>query len=219
MPSTMSSSVSKPVASSTVMTPSLPTLSIACAIISPISRSSFAELVPTWAISSLVETFFDTFLMSLTTEATARSMPRRKSIGFMPAATALTPSRTMAWASTRRGCRAVARLIAGPGGDFLDHLRAHVLEPVAELNLLGDRDAVLGDTRRAVRFVEKDVAPLGAERHLHRIRENVDATKHSVSCVAVKFNFSGCHVANSLVRRLSDRHLIDRSLRGGRPLS
>src|SRR3954462_9682153 len=216
----MSSSVSKPVASSIVMTPSLPTLSIACAIISPVSRSSLAEIVPTWAISSLVETVFDTFLMSLTTEATARSMPRRRSIGFMPAATV--PLDALAHnglGQHRCGCRAIARLIAGPGGDFLDHLRAHVLEPVAQFDLLRDRDAVLGDTRRAVGFVEKDVAPLGAKRHLHRIRENVDAAKHPVACVAVKFNFFGCHVANSLVRRLSDRQLIDRSLRGGRPLS
>ena len=96
----MSSSVSRLVASSIVMTPSLPTLCIACAIISPISRSSLAEIVPTWAISALVETFFDPFLRSLTTDATAMSMPRRKSIGFIPAATALTPSRTIAWAST-----------------------------------------------------------------------------------------------------------------------
>src|SRR4051812_33857913 len=38
--------------------------------------------------------------MSLMTAATAISMPRLRSIGFMPAATDLAPSRTMAWAST-----------------------------------------------------------------------------------------------------------------------
>ena len=100
MPSTTSSSVSRLFASSTVMTPSLPTFCIASAIISPISRSPLAEIVPTWAISSLVETFFERFLMSSTTASTAMSMPRFRSIGFMPAATALTPSRTIAWAST-----------------------------------------------------------------------------------------------------------------------
>ena len=82
------------------MTPSLPTFCIASAIISPISRSSLAEIVPTWAISALVETFFATFLMVSTTDTTAMSMPRFRSIGFMPAATALAPSRTIAWAST-----------------------------------------------------------------------------------------------------------------------
>ena len=100
MPSTTSSSVSSDFASSTVITPSLPTFCIASAIILPISPSLLAEIVPTWAISSLVETFFERFSMSLTTASTARSMPRFKSIGFMPAATALAPSRTIACAST-----------------------------------------------------------------------------------------------------------------------
>ena len=62
MPSTTSSSVSSLFASSTVMTPSLPTFFIASASIRPISASPFAEMVPTWAISSLVETFFDRLL-------------------------------------------------------------------------------------------------------------------------------------------------------------
>src|SRR5215204_6340778 len=100
MPSTISSSVSRPFASSIVMTPSLPTLSIAVAIISPISRSSLAEMVPTCAISALVETFLETFLISLTTASTAMSMPRFKSIGFIPAATAFDPPRTIAWTNT-----------------------------------------------------------------------------------------------------------------------
>jgi hypothetical protein len=57
-------------------------------------------MVPTWAISSLVETLRERFLMSSTTVSTAESMPRFKSIGFIPAATAFEPSRTIAWAST-----------------------------------------------------------------------------------------------------------------------
>jgi hypothetical protein len=51
MPSTTSSVVSRLFASSTVITPSLPTLFIASAMISPIVGSLFAEIVPTWAIS------------------------------------------------------------------------------------------------------------------------------------------------------------------------
>ena len=82
------------------MTPSLPTFCIALAIMSPISRSPLAEMVPTWAISSVVETFLERFCTSSTTASTAMSMPRFRSIGFMPAATAFTPSRTIAWAST-----------------------------------------------------------------------------------------------------------------------
>src|SRR6266436_4861886 len=100
MPSTTSSSVSSDLASSTVITPSLPTFFIASARKRPISTSPLAEIVPTWAISSFEVTFLDRFLMSATTASTARSTPRLRSIGFMPAATALAPSRTIACAST-----------------------------------------------------------------------------------------------------------------------
>src|SRR5215472_2505754 len=100
MPSTTSSSVARDLASSTVITPSLPTLAMAWAIMSPTSLSPLAEIVPTWAISSLDLTFLERFLRSVTTASTALSTPRLRSMGFMPAATDLAPSRTMARAST-----------------------------------------------------------------------------------------------------------------------
>ena len=100
MPSTTSSSLSMPLASSTVITPSLPTFSMALAIMSPISVSPLAEIVPTWAISDEPETGLERAWRSATTLITAISMPRFRSIGFMPAATDFMPSRTMAWAST-----------------------------------------------------------------------------------------------------------------------
>src|SRR5215472_6975098 len=100
MPSTTSSSVSSDLASSTVITPSLPTFFIASARNLPISVSPLAEIQPTWAISSFEVTFFEFFLRSSTTDSTARSMPRLRSIGFMPAATALAPSLTIEAAST-----------------------------------------------------------------------------------------------------------------------
>src|SRR3954449_5614768 len=96
----MSTSVSSDLFSSTVMTPSLPTFCIACAIILPMAASPLAEMVPTWATSEEAATGLARFSMSLTTAATAMSMPRLRSIGFMPAATDLAPSRTMDWAST-----------------------------------------------------------------------------------------------------------------------
>src|SRR5580704_3845420 len=108
MPSTTSSSVSSDLASSTVMTPSLPTFFMASARNRPISASPFAEMVPTWAISSFDVTFLEFFFRSATTAATARSTPRLRSIGFMPAATAFEPSRTMAWA------RMVAVVVPSP---------------------------------------------------------------------------------------------------------
>ncbi len=56
MPSTTSNSFSKLLPSSTVITPSLPTLDIAVDIISPICLSELAEIDPTCAISlSLIQ--------------------------------------------------------------------------------------------------------------------------------------------------------------------
>ncbi len=82
------------------MTPSLPTLSIASAMILPIASSEFAEIAPTCAISLLVEMRFDDLRSSSSTAATALSMPRFRSIGFMPAATCFIPSCTIDCAST-----------------------------------------------------------------------------------------------------------------------
>src|SRR6478736_5485877 len=101
MPSTTSSSVSKLLASSTVITPSLPTFFIALAIIWPISVSPLAAIVATCEISSDDLIFLLRFLRSSTTVRIARSTPRLRSIGFMPAATDFPPSRTIAWASTQ----------------------------------------------------------------------------------------------------------------------
>src|ERR1700761_1898735 len=113
MPSTTSSSVEMPLASSTVMTPSLPTFCIASEIMRPISASPLAEIVPTWAVSDGVLIFLVRFFSSSTTAVTALSMPRFRSIGFMPAATALAPSRTMAWANT------VAVVVPSPATSLL----------------------------------------------------------------------------------------------------
>ena len=74
MPSTRSTVVSSDFPSSTVMTPSFPTFSMASASFSPISRSLFAAIVPTCAISFLPFTGFEFFLSSSTTAVTARSI-------------------------------------------------------------------------------------------------------------------------------------------------
>ena len=85
--------------SSTVMTPSLPTLSIASAMISPTVVSP-AEMEAVEAICSLVSTSLASLASSSATAATAASMPRLRAIGFAPAATLRRPSRTSAWART-----------------------------------------------------------------------------------------------------------------------
>jgi hypothetical protein len=97
----------------------------------------------------------------------------------------------------RRG-GAVAGNVRGLGCHLAHHLRAHVLELVFELDLLGDGDAVLGDARGAEALVEHHVAALGAERHLDRIVENIDAAQHLVARVDRESDFLGSHFRLSL---------------------
>jgi len=96
----MSSSFSNDLPSSTVITPSLPTLSMALAMISPMLWSLLAEIEPTWAISLVVVVALVAFLSCSIKTCTALSIPRFKSMGFMPAATYFMPSCTMACANT-----------------------------------------------------------------------------------------------------------------------
>src|SRR5579862_1840782 len=100
MPSTTSSSFCSPEPSSTVITPSLPTFSIASAIVLPIDSSEFAEIVPTWAIALESLQGFEMRLSSSVATMTALSMPRLMSIGLRPEATAFRPSRMIACANT-----------------------------------------------------------------------------------------------------------------------
>ncbi len=100
MPSTTSRVVSIDLASSMVITPSLPTFSMASASSLPMASSPLALMVPTWAMSFWPLVALEAFLSASMIFSTARSMPRLSSIGLWPAATILAPSRKMAWAST-----------------------------------------------------------------------------------------------------------------------
>src|SRR5207248_10407260 len=80
-----------------------------------------------------------------------------------------------------RGGRPVARDRAGLAGHLAHHLRAHVLELVAELDFLGDRYAILGDPRGAVALVENDIAAFGPQGHPDRIGENIDSAQHPLA--------------------------------------
>src|SRR5437016_7166879 len=93
--------------SSTVMTPSLPTLSIASAMSSPIFWS-WDEIAATCATSSWPLTGTESFLISSTTASTAFSMPTLSSIGLAPAVTLRKPSLIMVCA------RIVAVVVPSP---------------------------------------------------------------------------------------------------------
>ena len=118
----------------------------------------------------------------------------------------------------RRG-GAVAGDIVGLGGDLAHHLCAHVLELVGELDLFGDRHAVLGDARRAVTLVEDHVATLRAERDSYRLGERVDAAQHALAGIATEPNVLGSHLL--ILPEIDDvvgitwRYLLGLSLRAG----
>src|SRR5688500_9734643 len=69
-------------------------------MILPISASPLAEIEPTCAISLLLLHGLESFFSSSTVRVTALSMPRLRSIGFMPAATNFMPSCTIDCART-----------------------------------------------------------------------------------------------------------------------
>ncbi|EKE01098.1 MAG: hypothetical protein ACD_21C00215G0001 [uncultured bacterium] len=69
-------------------------------MILPIDSSALAEIVPTCAIALSSAHGFESLANCSTTALTAKSIPRLRSIGFMPAATAFMPSVNMLLANT-----------------------------------------------------------------------------------------------------------------------
>ena len=141
-------------------------------------------------------------------------MPRLSSIGLAPAATFFRPSWTIAWAST------VAVVVPSPATSLVlvatsfEQLRAHVLERVLELDLLGDGDAVVGDGRGAELLVERDVAALRAERGLDRVGQRVDAALERPARGLVELNDLGHGCSSS---RCCQCHRIRRPRRNVNP--
>src|SRR5690606_24594515 len=91
------------------------------------------------------------------------------------------------------GGGAIAGLVGGVRSHFLDELRAHVLELVLELDLLGDGHAVLGDRGGAEALVEHGVAALGTQRRLDGIRQHIDAAEHLHAGVVTETYVFSCH--------------------------
>ena len=145
--------------SSTVMTPSLPTLSIASAMRSPIC-SSAAEIDAVCAICSRVSTSVAEASSSSETAWTAFSMPRLSAI-----ASALAAEVAQALAHHRLGedgrRRAVTGDVVGLLGDFLDEPRRRSSRTGPRFDLLGDADTVVGDRGGAPLLLEHDARPFG----------------------------------------------------------
>src|SRR6266568_4639676 len=87
-----------------------------------------------------------------------------------------------------RGGRAVAGNVGSLGSDFADHLRAHVLEGIAEFDFLGHGHAVLGDDGRAELLFDHRVAALGAEGDLHCVGEGIHAAQNRLAGILTCYN-------------------------------
>src|SRR5690606_38466254 len=89
---------------------------------------------------------------------------------------------------SQHGCGggAVARQVVGLGGNLADHLGAHVLELVGQLDILGDSYTVLGNAGRTEGLLQDDVTALGTQGDLHRIGEDIHAAQHALTRVLGK---------------------------------
>src|SRR4051794_16502881 len=140
-------------------------------------------MVPTWAISSLVETFFERAWRSFTTASTARSTPRLRSMGFMPAATDLAPSRTIACART------VAVVVPSPATVLVLLATSRTIWAPMFSNLSESSISLATVTPSLVTrgapklFSSTTLRPLGAERHLDGVGQNIDTAQHLVTRV------------------------------------
>jgi hypothetical protein len=85
------------------------------------------------------------------------------------------------------GTRAIARLLPGAKRHLAQHLHAHVLERVGQLQLLRHRDAVARDRgHQAVRAVEHDAPAARPERDAHGGRELVDAPPQRAAGIVIE---------------------------------
>jgi hypothetical protein len=108
-----------------------------------------------------------------------------------------------------RGRGAVAGVVGGLGGRFLHELGAHILGLVGQLDLFGDRDAVLGHGRAAPGLVDDRVAPTWAEGHFDGRGEFLNPGQEGLTGFDVESQFFGCHLYASPLSEISepgDRH-------------
>ena len=88
----------------------------------------------------------------------------------------------------RGGRSAVSSLIVGLASDLLDEVGADVLVAVAELDILGHSDTILGDLGHAKSPVEDDVAATRAQSHLHSVSKHIAALEHESARISSEFD-------------------------------
>ena len=210
MPSVNSSSVPNVFDSSTVTTPSLPTLSMASAMTSPIDGSA-AEIVATLAMSVLSSTSLDCVWIDSTAAATAFSMPFLRLIGLAPAATLRMPRWTIAWAST------VAVVVPSPATSLVFVATSLTSWAPMFSNGSSSSTSLAIETPSLVivgapHFLSRTtLRPTRAERHLDRVGELVDARLEGAARLFVELEDLGHRAQPSTMARTSRLERISRS--------
>jgi hypothetical protein len=88
----------------------------------------------------------------------------------------------------------VAGDVAGLGGDFFDHLGAHILVGIGQLDLFGDRDTVFGDRRRAPALGDDHIAATRSKRHFDGSTQLLYARENFLAGVFTKGNLFSHYV-------------------------
>src|SRR5690606_19662297 len=96
------------------------------------------------------------------------------------------------------GGGAIAGVVGGLGGDFLDELGADVLKLVFQFDFLGHGYAVLGHGGGAEGAVQHHVAAFGAHGGLDGVSQDVDAANDAGACVVAEVNLFSGHGLNPI---------------------
>ena len=192
IPSTTSMSMPKVLESSTVMTPSLPTFSMASAIFSPISaiaRGDGADVLDLVEGLDLLGILLD--LLDQCVDGLVHARADGDGIGAGGHILETVANHDIG--KQRGGGGTVTGDVIGLDGGLADELGAHVLDLVLELDLLGDGHTVVGDERGAEAALAGDVAALGTKRDLDGIGEFGCAGGKRAARIGTKANVLSSH--------------------------
>src|SRR5207302_6690564 len=96
-----------------------------------------------------------------------------------------------------RGGGAIASDVGSLGSDFTHHLRANVLQPIFQFDFFCHGHAVLGNGRRSEFLLNHNIAAFGAESHLHRVGQNINAAENRLPRFLSVYDLF-CHNQNLL---------------------
>ena len=93
----------------------------------------------------------------------------------------------------RRGGGTVTGVVGRLGSDFLDHLRAHVLKGVRQLDFLRDGHTVLRDGGGTELLVDDDIAAFRAERRLDGLGQSGNTGQQGLTAFRIVLNLFSSH--------------------------